>query len=279
VDTLDPSSPVSVVSRVCVFCRDEIHPGATVCCHCGSSLAPLQTLAEQNAEFEERLAALEREFAFRRDVTPGQNAATEAVFPDQGQTTSYAGTSTLSWPHMADNILVGLTALLTAHWIATTLPIGNRTVFRIVALLVALPFGFRFESNARSGITGQIVAALAFASLGTLLIGVVDLLVRPLGNSPVVATDVVASFATVALSHYAGSALAHFRQSRNERRASHKAVAQLAASAATSSGALVQLAPAQLKTTAEAVKAVYDAAAPLAAGGAALWAAIGHLFV
>jgi hypothetical protein len=35
--------------------------------------------------------------------------------------------------------------------------------------------------------------------------------------------------------------------------------------------------PARIKGTAEAVKALYDAAAPLAAGAAALWAAFGHM--
>ena len=35
--------------------------------------------------------------------------------------------------------------------------------------------------------------------------------------------------------------------------------------------------PAPIKSTTEVVKAVYDAAVPVAAGAAALWAALGHL--
>jgi hypothetical protein len=30
---------------------------------------------------------------------------------------------------MVDNIFLGLTALLAAHWLATTLPGGGRTIF------------------------------------------------------------------------------------------------------------------------------------------------------
>jgi hypothetical protein len=35
--------------------------------------------------------------------------------------------------------------------------------------------------------------------------------------------------------------------------------------------------PARIKGAADAVKALYDAAVPLAAGAAALWAAFGHI--
>jgi hypothetical protein len=38
----------------------------------------------------------------------------------------------------------------------------------------------------------------------------------------------------------------------------------------------MRLEPARIKTTAETVKALYDAAAPIAAAAAALWAAFGH---
>ena len=39
---------------------EEIWPGASVCPHCGSNLAPLQALADKQAALEERVAALER---------------------------------------------------------------------------------------------------------------------------------------------------------------------------------------------------------------------------
>ena len=79
---------------------------------------------------------------------------------------------------MADNIFLGLTALLTAHWLATTLPAHDRAIFRLVALAVALPFGYRFEVNARAGITGEVLDALEngeFVLPGVPLITLVDL--------------------------------------------------------------------------------------------------------
>jgi hypothetical protein len=41
--------------------------------------------------------------------------------------------------------------------------------------------------------------------------------------------------------------------------------------------ARLHLEPARIKTTAETIKALYDALAPLAASVAALWAALGHI--
>ncbi|HEX3349709.1 MAG TPA: hypothetical protein VHS58_16575 [Acetobacteraceae bacterium] len=67
------------------------------------------------------------------------------------------------------------------------------------------------------------------------------------------------------------AALAHIRQVRKQQRASNEAAASAIALS-------YHLSPAQIKTMAETVKAVFDAGAPLAAGAGALWAAIGHPF-
>lgn len=179
---------------------------------------------------------------------------------------------------MVDNIFLGLAALLAAHWLATTLPAVNRTAFRLVALAVALPFGFRFQSNAQSGTAGQVLAAVAFASVGTVLIGVLDAVLGWRVAPPILAQDIIASFATIALSHYAGSALAHSLAMRGDRRgAAEVAGRPLTVSAGGSAAPLVHFEQARIKTTAETVKALYDAVAPMAAGGAALWAAVGHI--
>jgi hypothetical protein len=144
---------------------------------------------------------------------------------------------------------------------------------------VALPFGFRFELNSKSGTTGQVLAAVAFGSLGTLAIGLLDIALAGHGAPPPTAQDIVASVAAIALSHYAGSALAHSRQKQTERAATEAAAARIAAAVASGSatGSLMHIEPARIKSTAETVKALYDAAAPLAAGAAALWAAFGHI--
>jgi hypothetical protein len=139
---------------------------------------------------------------------------------------------------------------------------------------VALPFGYRFEHHARVGTTGQVVAALAFGSLGTLVIGVLDLAVAGRVPPSLTAQDVVASVAAIALSHYAGSALAHAREVRVQRNTTNAATVNRGSGAPAS---LMRLEPARIKTTAETVKALYDAAAPIAAGAAALWAAFGHI--
>jgi hypothetical protein len=280
VDSFGPSPgrPVDMtaVARQCVFCREEIRPGASVCPHCGSNLEPLQMLADQCAALGERLTAVEQALALPREA-PTASPEPEVV-AQRVQDTGLVST-VIKWPHMVDNILLGLSVLVAAHWIASTVPMGNRAIFRIVALAVALPFGYRFETNARSDLAGQVLAALAFASSGTLLIGMLDLLLRAKAISPVLPQDIVATFATIALSHFAGGTLAEFWRGRKERRAASDAAAQRAATSAAVGGTShVHLAPAQIKTTAETVKAIYDAAMPLAASGAALWAAIGHMF-
>jgi hypothetical protein len=264
-----PSGP-----RQRVFCLEEIRPGASVCPHCGSALAPLQALADKQAALEGRLAALEQELtALRADPA----AVADALAPALPEPTSPILGADIKWPHMADNIVLGLSALLAAHWFAATLPGGGRIGFRLVALVVALPFGIRFELNSRSGPTGQILAALAFGSIGTLAIGLLDMAVAAHGVPPPTSQDVIASVAAIALSHFAGSALAHSRHLRAER-----AVRAAAMQSDTLFGkgigeSLIHIQPAQIKGTADAVKALYEAAAPLAAGAAALWAAFGHL--
>ena len=267
-------SPENAVNslRQCVFCREDIRPGASVCPHCGGTLTPLQEFADRHAALERRLAALEEAVATQRAGGGEQTALAEAAAPstDVGAPSLTA----IKWPHMADNIFLGLVVLLAAHWLATTLPAGGRTWFRLVALVVALPFGFRFERHSQSGTSGQVLAALSFGCTGTLAIGVLDMALAGHGRLPVMAEDVIASVATIALSHFAGSASAHLWQVRGERAAG-------AAAATSSSGGatnpLRHIAPAQIKGTAEAIKALYDAAAPIAAGAAALWAAFGHM--
>ena len=259
--------------RQCVFCLEDIRPGASTCPHCGGNLAPLQQFADKHAELEGRILALEQEVATLR----ADRAETEVISDASNQLPAEPAAPLLGaeikWPHMADNIILGVATLLAAHWLATTLPGGNRTIFRLVALVVALPFGYRFEHHARTGTTGQVVAALAFGSLGTLVIGVLDLAIA--GSVPplLTAQDVVASVAAIALSHYAGSALAHAREVRVQRDTANAATVNRGSGAPAS---LMRLEPARIKTTAETVKALYDAAAPIAAGAAALWAAFGH---
>jgi hypothetical protein len=222
----------------------------------------LQEFADRQAAMERRLAALEEAIAVRsaEDCVKSTDAAANATGSPR-----YAE---IRWPHMADNIFLGLTVLIAAHWLATTLPAGGRSWFRLVALIVALPFGFRFERHARAGTSGQVLAALAFGSIGTLAIGVLDLVLAGHGAPPPTPQDVIASVATIALSHFAGSAWAHFRQVRDD------GAAGAAPGVVTHPLAYIQTA--QIKGTAEAIKALYDAAAPIAAGAAALWAAFGH---
>jgi hypothetical protein len=270
--------PPSRGGRHCVFCMEEIRPGASVCRHCGSNLAPLQNLADNQATLDARLAVLEQEVAALGAATVERATAEVTSSPALLEPATPPAGTAVKWPHMADNIFLGLAALLVAHWLASTLPGSNRTIFRLVALVVALPFGFRFQSNARSGISGQVLAALAFGSLGTLAIGVLDLSLA--GRTPLspTAQDVVASVAAIALSHYAGSALAQSRQRRAERAMAGLPAQKLTTTSGSDSTSALRMhiEPARIKTTAETVKALYDAAAPLGAGAAALWAAFGH---
>ena len=259
----------------CVFCLEDIQLGASVCPHCGSNLAPLQAFADKQAALEERIAVLEAEMTARRPTGAEQWSASEAASSASAETAAPSTVTDIKWPHMVDNLLLGLAALLAAHWLATTLPESNRAVFRLVALVVALPFGFQFERNSRSSMAGRILAALAFASTGILAIGLLDIALAMGAPQTVNPRDVVASVATIALSHFAGSALAFCRRCRAERAASADS-ARMAASSTTGAGSRVHIEPDRVKGAAEAIKALYEAVTPLAAGAAALWAALGH---
>ena len=181
---------------------------------------------------------------------------------------------------MADNLFLGLTALLAAHWLATTLPHANRTVYRLAALAIAMPFGFRFESYAQTGISGRVLAALALGGLGTFVVGILDMALAGGLPAGLGMQDVIASVAAIALSHLAGSFFASFRRNRAERRApdpaaerdSHTPLGFTAAAAA-----IRRVKSDRIAKEATTVKAVTDAAAALTATGAAFWAAFGHL--
>jgi hypothetical protein len=234
-------------------------------------------IADQQIALETRLAALEQDVATLRDGRGDEVADPAAPAPAPAETPNAVLGVDIRWPHMVDNIFLGLATLLAVHWLATTLPSGGRTGFRLVALVVALPFGIRFEHNSRSGPTSQVLAALAFGSIGTLAIGLLDLAVAGHGVPPPTAEDIVASVAAISLSHFAGSALAHSRLMRAARAVRALTVQNDAAGGAGIGGSRIHIQPAEIKGTAEAVKALYEAAAPLAAGAAALWAAFGHL--
>jgi hypothetical protein len=154
---------------------------------------------------------------------------------------------------------------------------SSRVVFRFVGTAVALPFGFRFQRNLRGGTSVQVLAALAFGSIGTLLNGVLDTALA--GHTPLLLTaqDIVASAAAISLSHYAGSALAEVRLRRAEQAATETTAARQAASpiGGSTTGSRMHIEPARIKSSADTIKALYDATAPLAVEPA-LWAAFGH---
>ena len=174
---------------------------------------------------------------------------------------------------MVDNIFLGLMALLAAHWLVTTLPESGRPMYHFVALIVVLPFGYRFERNSRSRPAGRVLAALAYGVFGSLAIATLDIALASQVPPYLTARNVFASVAAIALSHFTGSALAHAQQKQVDRAAM---AAAEAASVSADAGSPGFVASAQIKTTAEAVKAVTDAATPVAAGATALWAALGH---
>lgn len=274
-----PKSPIAKSAtsaiRQCVFCLEEVRQGASVCPHCGSNLAPLQSFADKNAALEQRLSTLEHLVAELQSAR-ADLALEDAAAEESDVVVVHAG---MRWPHMFDNIVLGLLTLLATHWLTTLLPVDSSAVFRLVGLIVALPFGYRFEWNSRSDTSIQIIAAVAFGSLGTISNGVLDLALAGHRTPLFTATNVAMSVAAITLSHYAGSALAAMRP-RHSTSASGGAPWQC--KAALSGGparvaTLQMIEPARIKTAADVIKALSDAAVPIMAGVAALWAAIGHI--
>ena len=259
----------------CVYCLEDIKPGASVCPHCGGVLGPFQRLLVDQASLEARLAALEQEVAASRSA-PAEVLATADVSSPAAPAQPQG--ATFGWPHMADNLFLGLTALLAAHWLATTLPHANRTVYRLAALAVAMPFGFRFESYAQTGISGRVLAALALGGLGTLVVGILDIALAGGMPATIGVQDIVASVAVITLSHLAGSFFASFRRNRAERHTPEAAAEQDRPNPLGFTVAAIRRVKSdRIAKEAATVKAVTDAAAALTATGAAFWAAFGHL--
>jgi hypothetical protein len=220
----------------------------------------LQWIADDTAALAERIAALEETVATLRCAPPADPKASAVTASVEPAAPMMSG---VKWPHMADNIFLGLVTLIAAHWLANS--VGDRPVFRLVALVVALPFGYRFERNSRSGASVLVIAAIAYGSLGTMALGLLDMAVGNITPRSLSAPDIVASVAAIGLSHFAGSALAQTRQRRADRAAGVVVVHRLP-----------HLEVTRIKSTADTVKALYEAIAPIAAGAAAIWATFHH---
>jgi len=253
--------------------------GALVCRHCGNVLAPIQQLASAQASLEARLSALETAWAAQAAVagsTPARLAGPDGSAVEgvaDGETRP--GRSRFCWPHVADNLFLGLSAILAVHWLALTLPSGHPGLYRLAGLVVALPFGFRFEFYSESGIAMRVLAALAFGVLATACVVVLDVLLANYGTSAATPDGryALASVMAISLSHLTGStSAAWWRRYTNRKRA---------AAEARAAGALLTLShsasPQELKARFEAVRAIVDAAPPITAAAAMAWAAIARL--
>lgn len=250
-------------AAACPFCLEAIKPGAPVCRHCRSNLAPLHALLSARANLEARVVLLETQLTGlqARVVIPEAADAVPATAPPHH----------FGWPHMVDNLFLGLAALLAAHWLASTMPGPHQALYRLVALGVSLPFGFRYEIHAKAGAAGQVLAAGAFGIIGTGLILTLDAV---LGLPPQRQGSVIAaSVALIGLAHLTGSGLARLSR-RGERRIGSGTV-HLGLSAALVM--LVKTEPEKIKGRVDALQGIFESSAPLIAGAAAAWAAFGKV--
>ncbi len=260
----------------CTFCLEAVKPGASVCPHCGGVLISFSQLLDRQLSLEARLDALTVEITALRAMPVQALPTTDA--PAAAKSAQHPAGS-FGWPHMADNLFLGLTALLAAHWLVTTLPGTHRAVYRLAALAVAMPFGFRFQAYAHGSLSEQVLSALAFGGLGTFVVGILDIALAGGVLAGVSMHDLAASVAAIALSHLAGSFWADVRRKRIEQAASPAQPPEAAAvaSLAIAMTAIRQVKPDKIQSNAAAVKAVTDAAAAIIASAAAVWAAFSHI--
>jgi hypothetical protein len=185
----------------------------------------------QRAALEERVAALEQSVGELQLVQTESAESTASSIAASVEAVPLP-LSGINWPHMADNVFLGMVVLIAAHWLATTLPVDSRPLFLLVALVVALPFGYRFERHTGSDVSEQVIAALAYGCLGTLALGLLDMALGVLTAHSPSGSDTVAAVAAISLSHFVGTALAQGRRGRAD---------QAASATACGSGRLPQL--------------------------------------
>ena len=258
-----PATTATPPAATCPLCFEDIKAGALVCKHCRSNLGPLHGLMAERSALGARVAALETELASLRDG--GAAPAAIAEPPPR-----------FGWPHMVDNLFLGLATMLAVHWLAGTLPETHRGVYRLIALGIALPFGFRYEIYARAGASLQVLAALVFGLLSTLLIGVLDTALGVAG--PLAATavgrDAAASVALIALSHFTGSSVAQWTR-RGERKSKAAGLQAGLGALATVFMVMRKAEPEKIKGRIDAIHGLLETAAPVAAAAATAWAAFG----
>jgi hypothetical protein len=265
---------VAAADTACPFCLEDIKAGASVCKHCGASLSLVHQLVLARAALEARLAAVEADLAALRAATVDTKAIVAEEPADQ------SALRRAGWPHMFDNLFLGLAALLVVHWLASTVPHGQKAVYRLVALCVALPFGFRYEIYARASTSAQVVAALFYGVLGALLIITLDAAISGEPANTLALIDgrgLVETVAVIGLSHLTGSWLAWW--ARREERREAAAAAGLARRRAVSAALamLLRAEPEKLKHRIDALNGIMEASAPVAAAAATAWAGFGRL--
>jgi hypothetical protein len=264
------SATSAPAAAICPFCLEGIKPGASLCKHCGGALSPVHQLVLAHASLEARLVAVETDLA-ELSLEPRRESAVVPEPPGVPSAPRRAG-----WPHMLDNLFLGLAALLAAHWLASTVPHEQQAVYRLVALGVALPFGFRYESYARAGTSAQVAAALFFGVLGALLITALDAFMAGSAANVLALTrgrDVAETITAIGLSHLTGSWLAWWLRREERRKAAIARCRAISAGLAV----LLQVDPKKLKGQITVIHELVDTSAPIAAAAASAWAAFGRL--
>jgi hypothetical protein len=164
--------------------------------------------------------------------------------------------------------------------LASSLPHAQQTLYRLVALVVAMPFGFRYEVHARASASTQVAAAVIYGILGEFLISALDAAIS--GQSPASfvgmrSTVVVEEIATISLSHLTGSWIAWWAR-RRERRDSEAAIeAHRGAVLAAGLAIVLRAEPEKIRNQLDAIKGILESGAPVAAAAATVWSAFGHL--
>jgi hypothetical protein len=263
----------------CIFCLEPVNPGALVCRHCGNVIGPIQQLVGAQAALEARLSVLEATLA----APGGADAPASLRLPSPKAVPTeeivavgkLPGRLRFRWPHMVDNLFLGLSAILVVHWLASTLPSGHQSIYRLAGLIVAFPFGFRFEFYSQSRAAVQVLAALAFGVLATACIGTLDYLLgtNTAGAATLDAHHALASLMAIGLSHLTGSATARWWRRRSDR----AAVTTNGGSAAVLLTVPLHGDPQAVKARFDALRAIMDAGPPVTAAAVTAWAAITRL--
>lgn len=195
----------------CPFCAENVHDDALLCRHCGQQLFLVKPMQEQVTALKTRISELEAENArLAAELPPDHPAHAPAKLAVHALEYTAAG-------YVLYFLCVPVLTLILCHFVLVYVYDVNTLYLRIVSLLVPVPFGHALAADRRWTLTGGLVTGIVIAVLSVTGMSAVVAFHDRVPMLPADAREWRETgeyMVSIALSAFAGFALAHYSRRR-----------------------------------------------------------------